>query len=452
MIRMVRRPGGAATIAIFAHRIPDMKHASFCAAIRCAAAAALLAASAGAAVAQSPAQAPASGPAASAPANPLRPEVAAAVYAAQEAGRAGQKDAAEAKLREAAAVPALTPFEQMVIERGRASVALSVRDHAQAIKSLDAVAASNQLTGADQLQIVELLAKLNYQEKDFAQAAVWARRYIQDGGNDPALRDLLAQALYLGNDFKGAASELEPRVAADEAAGRATPETSLRLLISSYMQSKDDAGYQRTLERIALAYPKPEYWAELLSRAAKEPGFSERLWLDVYRLRLAAGVTRSAEEYVELAQLALRAGYPAEALRVIDRGLSLSLLGHGAGADEHAKLRERAEKAAEKDAADRTRGEGQARAARDGEALVNLGFAWATAGQAAKGAALMEQGVAKGTLRRPDETQLHLGIALWMAGRKDDALKALAAVGGTDGSAALARVWSLFVRSPAGKA
>ena len=87
-----------------------------------------------------------------------------------------------------------------------------------------------------------------------------------------------------------------------------------------------------------------------------------------------------------------------------------------------------------------------------GEALVNLGFAWATAGQAAKGVPLMEQGVAKGGLRRPDETQLHLGIALWMAGRKDDALKALAAVGGTDGSAALARVWSLFVRSPAGKA
>jgi hypothetical protein len=226
----------------------------------------------------------------------------------------------------------------------------------------------------------------------------------------------------------------------------------LRLLVSSYMQSKDDAGYQRTLERIALAYPKPEYWAELLSRASKQPGFSERLWLDVYRLRLAAGVTRSAEEYVELAQLALRAGYPAEALRVIDRGMSLSLLGNGADADEHAKLHERAAKATEKDATDLVRGEGQARAARDGDALVNLGFAWVTAGQAAKGVPLMEQGLAKGALRRPDEARLHLGIALWMAGRKDDALKALAAVGGADGSAALARVWSLFVRSPAGKA
>jgi hypothetical protein len=63
----------------------------------------------------------------------------------------------------------------------------------------------------------------------------------------------------------------------------------------------------------------------------------------------------------------------------------------------------------------------------------------------------MEQGMAKGGLRRPDEARLHLGQAWWMAGRKDDAVKALAAVTGGDGSAALAHVWSLFVRSPAGK-
>jgi hypothetical protein len=83
--------------------------------------------------------------------------------------------------------------------------------------------------------------------------------------------------------------------------------------------------------------------------------------------------------------------------------------------------------------------------------LVNLGFVHVTAGQPAKGVPLMEQGLAKGNLRRADEARLHLGLALWQAGRKDDAVKALAEVKGNDGSAALARVWSAFVRSPAGK-
>ena len=403
-------------------------------------------------LATSPAAAQASAPqGAEAPAKPLRPEVANPVSAAQEAGRAGQKEQADAKLREAAAVPNLSMFEQAVIERGRASVSMSTRDWAQAIRSLEVVVNSNQFSGADQLQMVELLAKLNYQEKDYLRAVSWLRRYAQEGGSDAAVRDLLPQALYLSNEFKAAAEELEPRMTADEAAGRAPPEQMLRLLISCYVQLKDDAGYQRTLERMALAYPKPDYWSELLSRATKQPGFSERLWLDVYRLRFAAGVMRGADEYIEMANLALQAGYPSEALRVIDRGVSLALLGNGKDAAAHTALRERASKAAEKDSADLARAETAAKGAREGDALVNVGFAYVSAGQAAKGVQLMEQGVAKGSLKRADEARLHLGQAMWQAGRKDDAVKALGAVQGNDGTAALARAWSVFVRSPAGK-
>jgi hypothetical protein len=404
-----------------------------------------LALSAGVASAQTTA------PAASDAGKTLRPEVANAVNAAQEAGRAGQKDVAETKLREASAVPNLSMYEQAVIERGRAGVSLSARDWGQTLRSLEVVVGSSQFSGADQLQMIELLAKINYQEKDYLRAVSWLRRYAQEGGTDPALRDLLPQALYLANEFKPAADELEQRVAADDAAGRVTPEVSLRLLISCYTQAKDDAGYLRALERLAVAYPKPEYWGDMLSRVTKQAGFSERLWLDVYRLRLAAGLMRSADEYVEMAQLALQAGYPSEALRVIDRGLSLSLLGNGKDAAAHTALRERANKAAEKDSADLARTEGSARGAREGDALVNAGFAYVTAGQAAKGLTLMEQGLAKGNLRRADEARLHLGQALWQAGRKDDAVKALAEVKGADGAAALARVWSVFVRSPAGK-
>src|SRR4029077_10703054 len=251
-------------------------------------------------------QAPA---AADAAAKTLRPDVPNPVNAAQEAGRAGQKELAETKLREAAAVPNLSMFEQAVIERGRAGVSLSARDWAQAMRSLEVVVNSNQFRGADQLQMLELLFKLSYQEKDYLRAVSWLRRYAQEGGSDAAVRELLPQALYLANEFKAAAGELEGRVAADEAAGRATPEATLRLLISCYVQLKDDAGYVRTLERMAQAYPKPEYWAELLTRVTKLPGYSERLTIDVYRLRLAASLFRGADEYVELAQLALQAGY-----------------------------------------------------------------------------------------------------------------------------------------------
>ena len=424
-----------------------MMQALFPLALRAGVVAIALACGVGSAAAQTPA-APAAGDVA---AKTLRPEVATPVNAAQEAARAGQKEQAEAKLREAAAVANLSMFEQAVIERGRASVSLSSRDWAQAIRSLEVVVASNQFGGADQLQMVELLSKLTYQEKDYLRAVSWLRRYQQEGGSDASLRDLLPQALYLANEHKAAAEELETRLTADEAAGRTPTEQTLRLLSSSYVQAKDDAGYVRALERMALSYPKPEYWSELLARVTKQPGFSERLWLDVYRLRFAANLMRSADEYVEMAQLALNAGYPAEALKVIDRGLSLSLLGNGKDAANHTALRERASKAAEKDSTDLGRAESSARSAREGDALVNVGLVHVTSGAPAKGVPLMEQGLAKGNLRRADEARLHLGLALWQAGRKDDAVKVLADVKGNDGSAGLARVWSVFVRSPAGR-
>ncbi len=403
-------------------------------------------AAAAAATAQTPA---ASAPAAAA--RTLRAEVANPVNAAQDAARAGQKEVAEAKLREAAAVPDLSMFEQAVIERGRAGVSLALGDWPQAMRSLEVVVNSNQFNGADQLQMVELLGKVAYQEKDYLRAVSWLRRYTAEGGADPAVRDLLPQALYLADEFKPAADELEARVAADEAAGRPTPEATLRLLISCYSQLKDDAGYVRALERLAQTAPKPEYWSELLARVTKQPGFSERLWLDVYRLRLAANLLRDADEYVEFAQLALHAGYPAEALAVIDRGLSLSLLGNGKDAAAHAELRERASKAAESDSADLGRAEAAAKRAREGDALVTVGYAYVGAGHLSKGIALMEQGVAKDNLKRADEAWLHLGQALWRADRRDDAVKAFASVQGADGAAALARVWSAFVRSPASK-
>src|SRR5512143_1178177 len=83
-------------------------------------------------------------PSAADPAKILRPEVANAVNAAQDAARGGQKDVAESKLREAAATPNLSMFEQAVIERGRAGVSLSQSDWPQAIRSLEVVVNSNQ--------------------------------------------------------------------------------------------------------------------------------------------------------------------------------------------------------------------------------------------------------------------------------------------------------------------
>jgi hypothetical protein len=55
----------------------------------------------------------------------------------------------------------------------------------------------------------------------------------------------------------------------------------------------------------------------------------------------------------------------------------------------------------------------------------------------------MEQGIAKGGLKRLEDAKLHLGIACLLAGQKAKGMQVLKTVQGSDGTADLARLWLL---------
>jgi hypothetical protein len=68
-------------------------------------------------------------------------------------------------------------------------------------------------------------------------------------------------------------------------------------------------------------------------------------------------------------------------------------------------------------------------------------------GQHEKAVQLIEQGIAKGNLRRPDDAKLRLALAL--AGNpktKAKGLQTLRAVGGTDGTADIARLYAVSMQ------
>ena len=71
-------------------------------------------------------------------------------------------------------------------------------------------------------------------------------------------------------------------------------------------------------------------------------------------------------------------------------------------------------------------------------------------GQFDKGLALMERGIARGIKdeNRPQDAKLHLGVAYFMAGRKDKALEIFPTVTGIHGAADMGRLWALRARQP----
>lgn len=385
--------------------------------------------------------------AASAPAGPtIRAEIAAPLQAARDLITNKKGKEALPKLVEAEAIPGITPYENYVIARLRAVAAVDAEDYPVALAAFERSLASDFLPAADRAPLLDAAARLAIQLKDYPRAIGLLNRYKEAGGTEPALRRILPQVLAETGDHAAAVRESLVLVQADDAAGRGSPEALLRNLGYSQNKLNDAAGYLATMERLAQQYPKPDYFADLIGRVERKPGFNgERLRLDVYRLQRATGVELEPAELADMASRALQAGLPGEAQALMDEGYASGLLGKGKDATLHGQLRQQVQKAAAQDAKTLAESEKSAQGAKDGNALVNLGFAVSGMGQHDKAVALSTEGIAKGGLRRADEAQLHLGIAQWRAGKKDDALRSFAAVKGSDGSADLARVWTIYI-------
>ena len=375
----------------------------------------------------------------------VRPDVGKPLQAAQDLIKAGKYKEALAKVRDADAVGNKNANEAYLVERMRIAAASGAGDMEAASRAFEVLAAGGKLAAADKARMAESIAGGYYRAKDYTRAMQWGQRYFKEGGSNPAIRTLLIQSQYLAGDYAGAARELTAEIQAAEKGGTAPGQDRLNLLLNAAAQLKDTNATVFALERLVTYYPKKEYWVDLLSRMQRKPGFSDRLVLDTYRLSLATGSLSSAADFMEMGQLALQAGNEEEARQVVDKGFAAGVLGSGAEAERHKRLRDLVARKVAEAKANQAAAEAEAKAAKDGDGLVKLGFARAMGGDTAAGLQTMQQGIAKGGLKRPEDARLHLGIAQVLAGDAK-AQATLRSVGGSDGTADLARLWSLYAK------
>jgi len=388
----------------------------------------------------------------------VRAEFATPINAAQSLLGQGQLDEAMRNVALAAALPNLTPYETMLLERTRAAIAQRQGNNALVVQALEAALATGQIPQADEVGLAEAVVSIASRLNDHPRVLRWTERYAALGGTQDAVRMVRIQSQLATGDEKGAMAALSARLDAADKAGQTPPESHLRTLLSLQQKAKD-AGAPRTLERLALAYPRPEYWMDLVVSAARDPALPDRTLMELYRLLRLVGGVKQLELGEELAQLAARLGQPAEALSVVEDAFAAGQMGKGGQAAAHQTLRDQVRKQAAAEAADRTAAESAAKTAPNGNGLVDLGWAMvaglplgASPALVEPGLALMEQGLAKGGLRRPVEARLHLAMAQLVAGRKDAArqsLKALEADAKSDPLAVPVQLWSLYAQAPA---
>jgi hypothetical protein len=375
----------------------------------------------------------------------IRPEVAKPLQAASDLLKAGKAKEALAKAREADAVGGKTASEQLVIDRMKGAAAQRVGDNATAIAAFESV--YERGAASEKAQMAEQIAFAYSQQKNWPKTSEWANKAKAAGNNSASLNQLIAFVQSQSGDFSTVMRDSQAAVSAAEKDGKRPSEDDLLRLADAARRMNNTGVYSNTLEKLVLYYPKKDYWSAHLASIQRKPGFSDRLSLDVQRLKLANGLITKPDEYMELAQLALQAGFPVEAKAIVDKGYAAGALGTGDQAPRHQRLKDLVLKSEGESAAGLARNLDEANAQKEGNELVKIGTVYASLGQHEKAVELIEKGIAKGGLKRPDDAKLRLALSMAASPKtKAKGLQALRQIGGTDGTAEVAKLYTVVMQ------
>ncbi len=389
----------------------------------------------------------------SAPAGPsVRPELGKPLIEAQALINEKNYATAKEKLQLANAFADKTPYESYLITVLSLSVATREDDAVAGDRLLTQLMAlnttGNWLKPSEILDSVYNVVATSFNTKKYDLASKWSSVYVEQGGTNPAIKSISARSYLLAGDFKRSIELAEVELAAAAKAGQTPALVYLEVLLQAHSQMKDTAGTTRAVELLVTHYPKKEYWQSLVNRLWARPDLSAALHLDVFRLGFFTGALSEATDYSEYIDFAQRGGYSAEALTAFDKGVEAGLLGTGANAEAHKKLRAKLLAEVEQDKKTAAADAANAMKKPNGIAMVNLGFSLVGQGQFEKGIELLEKGIAKGLPKRPEDAKLHLAIAHVLAGQNDKAKQVFATVSGKEGLDELVRYWLLAIRKP----
>jgi len=377
----------------------------------------------------------------------IRPEVGKPLQQASDLLKAGKAREALAKAREADAIGGKNPTEQVMIDRMKGAAAQRVGDNGTAIAAFESAMASGRLSGGEQAQIAESLAFAYSQQKNWGKTTEWANRARAAGGNTASLNQLVAYVQSQSGDYSQIFREAQAQVSAAEQAGRRPGEDDLLRLADAAKRLNNNATYSHALERLVLYYPKKDYWNAHLAALQRKPGFADRLGLDVMRLKLANGLITKTDDFMEMAQLALQAGFPVEAKSIVEKGYAAGALGTGDQAARHQRLKDLVIKQQAESAAGLAQAAADAAAVKEGNDLVKAGTVYASMGQPEKAVELIEKGIAKGNLKRPDDAKLRLALALAQVPKtRTKGIQMLRSVTGSDGTADVAKLYAVVVQ------
>ncbi|MGC1458527.1 MAG: hypothetical protein WA825_09645 [Steroidobacteraceae bacterium] len=381
---------------------------------------------------------------------PAKPGVSAAaakdLQAAQKALTEKRYDDVLVSLDKVKANTKKSEYDEYVMNEFYFTTYAGQKNYQAAEAPLEAAMASKFMAPEELKQRLGQAATLAYQLQNYDKAVEFGNRAIEAGNASDQVPLVVAQSYYLKNDYKNADRVTRSVVDAQIKADQMPSEEILRIGLSAAAKQNDAPGEAHWLELMVSYHPTTEYWEDLLDTMYHNK-LSDHQTLQLYRLSAEVGVLKRAADYGEMAQLALDAGSPGEAVAALNSAFVANNFTDAAEKNREQHLLDSAKKLAAADQPTLGKIEAEAGNAPTGDRLVGAGLGYFSYGDYAKAATDISAGFAKGTTKDTADTRLLLGIAQLKAGDKDSAVKTFKSVKGDAVYERLAALWILHAKT-----
>ena len=362
---------------------------------------------------------------------------------AQELIEANNYDQGLAALTELANEPKLTNYEKAQLYNYFAYTYFTLERYKDAISSYEKVLAQPDLPEALETNSLYTLAQLYFIIEDYKKAVDIINRWfaLTENPTENAYM-LLGQGYYQLEQYKESLVPLKEAYAMVKGRGDIPKENLMLLLRVDYFNLGDYENMLKILKALVIYYPKTEYWLTMAGTYSELKRLDKQM--SILEMLYEGGRLQRGNRQLNLANLYMLHEAPYKAAVLLDQGMKEDKIEQNI---RNLRLLSQAWLQAQENEKSLPPLQHAARLSKDGELDMRLGQAYINLYRYDEAVKSLRTAFKKGGLKRTDQANIMLGLALFETHKFDASLAAFREAGKDKRSRKAAETWLGYVSS-----
>ncbi len=362
---------------------------------------------------------------------------------AQELIEAKDYDAGLAALSDLAREPKLSDYEKAQLYNYFAYTYFTLERYQDAISSYEMVLAQPDLPEALETNSLYTLAQLYFIIENYRKAVDIINRWftLTEKPTENAYM-LLGQGYYQLEEYKNSLVPLNKAYGMVRDRGDIPKENLLLLLRVNYFNLNDYENMLRVLKELVVHYPKTEYWLTMAGTYSELKRLDKQM--SILEMLYEGGRLQRGNQQLNLANLYMLHEAPYKAAVLLEKGMGEDKIEQNI---RNLRLLSQAWLQAQENEKSLVPLIQAARLSKDGELDMRLAQAYINLYRYDEAVASLNTAFKKGGLKRPDQANIMLGLALFETQKFDASLDAFQAASKDKRSRKAAETWLGYVNS-----